>query len=104
MLQTYRGSRRFLADAVLDPTETMVVAGGGEGLLYFWDAKTARTLWTLKVHKSYVVGVHFEANDIVTRGFGGEVARWTLPNSRQIIEKCGDEDAAHDRAGCITSR
>lgn len=84
--RTYRGSTRFLADAVLDPSGTMVVAGGGDGLLRFWDVATGRPLWTLPAHKPYVVGLHFEGGDIVTRGFGGDVARWALPEPQINIE------------------
>jgi len=83
--QSYHGSARFLADATLDPGREMIVAGGGDGLLRFWNAKTGRALWAIQAHKSYIVGLHFEGNDIVTRGFGGELARWTLPNSQTVI-------------------
>jgi hypothetical protein len=34
----------------------MVVGGGGDGLLRFWDAATGRPLWTLAAHKPYVMG------------------------------------------------
>jgi hypothetical protein len=47
----------------------MVVAGGGDGLLQFWDTATARPLWTLPAHKSPLIGLHFEGTAIVTRGF-----------------------------------
>jgi WD40 repeat protein len=83
--QTYRSNSRFFADAVLSPDESMVVAGASDGLVRFWDAAHARLLWTLHAHRSHVVGVHFEGDDIVTRGFGGDVARWRLPT---LIEAC----------------
>jgi len=102
--QTFHGSKRFLADAVLDPSRTVVVAGGGDGLLYFWDVETGRPLWTLKAHNSFVVGIHFEGNDIVTRGFGGDVARWTLPEPAHIIAACGSELATNERVGCTMTR
>jgi WD40 repeat protein len=86
--QTYRGSSRFLADATLDPGGSMVVAGGGDGLLRFWDATSGRALWTLPVHKSHLVGIHFEGDDIVTRGFGGDIARWALPSPQTVVEEC----------------
>lgn len=86
--QTYRGSPRFLADATLSPDGSMVVAGDGDGLLRFWDVASARPIWTLQAHKSHLVGVHFEGNDIVTRGFHGDISRWTLPAPELAIEKC----------------
>jgi WD40 repeat protein len=86
--QIYRGSSRFLADAMLYPDGSMVVAGGGDGLLRFWDASSGRLLWTVQAHKSFVIGIHFEGDDIVTRGFGGDVARWTLPTLDSVIEAC----------------
>jgi WD40 repeat protein/serine/threonine protein kinase len=86
--QTFHGDSHFLADATLAPDGSVVVAGGSDGLLRFWDASNGRLLWTLQAHKSYVVGVHYEGSDIVTRGFTGDVSRWTLPQPDGIIEAC----------------
>jgi WD40 repeat protein len=91
--QTYRGGSRFLADATLAPDGSMVVAGDADGLLRFWDTSNGRPLWTLPAHKSHLVGVHFEGNDIVTRGIAGDVSRWTLPKPGAVIE-CGRTSAA----------
>ena len=90
--QTYRATSRFFADAILSPDGRMVLAGDAEGQLRFWDAASARALWTLPAHKSHLVGVHFEAGDIVTRGFAGDVSRWTLPAPELVIEACSDHD------------
>jgi len=83
--QTYRGSSRFLADAMLTADGELIVAGDSDGLLRFWDV-TGHPLWKLQVHKSHVVGIHLEGDDIVTRGFGGDVSRWTIPRAEAIIE------------------
>jgi WD40 repeat protein len=90
--QTYRGSTRVLADATIAPDGSMVAAGGSDGLLRFWDTGSRRLLWTLPVHKSPVIGIHFEGDDIVTRGFGGEVARWRLPRPERVIAACSDRE------------
>jgi WD40 repeat protein len=82
----YRGGSRYLADAVLTPDGAMVVAGGGDGLLRFWEARSTKLLWTLPAHKVGLVGIHFDGSDIVTRGFGGDVSRWTIPEPRGIVE------------------
>jgi WD40 repeat protein len=87
LLHTYRGGKRFLADATIDPDDLMVVAAGGDGLLWFWDLSNERPLWTLQAHKSHVIGVHFEGANIVTRGFGGDVSRWRLPSPEEVIGK-----------------
>jgi WD40 repeat protein len=79
LLHTYRGSERFLVDADIDPEGAVIVATGGDGLIYFWDASNERPLWTLVGHEPEATGVHFEGGDLVTRGFAGDVARWTLP-------------------------
>ncbi len=79
LLRTYIGGARFLADADLSPDGSLVVGGGGDGLLRFWDTETGKPLWVVAAHKPYVMGVHFEDGDIVTRGAGGEVARWHIP-------------------------
>lgn len=62
--------------------------GGSDGFLGFWDASNERLLWTMQAHKSYVVGVHYEGSDLVTRGFGGDVSRWTLPQPGTVIAAC----------------
>ena len=86
--QIYRGGSRFLADATLSPDGLLVMAGGGDGVLRFWDPTSGRLLWTLQAHKSHLIGIHVEGNDIITRGFAGEVSRWTLPNPEHVIEAC----------------
>jgi WD40 repeat protein len=96
LLQSYRGSSRFLADATLAP-DGLVMAGGADGLLRFWDQVSGRLLWTLQAHKSYLVGIHVEGGDIVTRGFMGEVSRWTLPEPQHVIEACG----GHERCAIV---
>jgi WD40 repeat protein len=80
LLQTYRGSSHTLTDAMLTPDGTMVVAGGDDGLLRFWEAETGQQLWALPVHKTQVVGIHFEGDDLVTRGFLGDISRWNVPS------------------------
>jgi WD40 repeat protein len=86
LLSSYRSTSRFLADAVLAPDGSTIVAGGSDGALWFWDRAIPRPLWKLRAHDSHVVGVHFEGDALVTRGFGGEVARWTLPDPERVIE------------------
>jgi WD40 repeat protein len=73
LLQTYDGCPRFLADA--DLMSSVVVGGGADGLLLFWDAAGGERLWTLPAHKSAVIGVHVEGADVVTRGLTGEISR-----------------------------
>jgi WD40 repeat protein len=94
--QTYRGGSRFLVDVTLSPDGSMIVGGGGDGLLRFWDAVSGRPLWTMPAHKSHLVGIRMEGDDIVTRGFSGDISRWTLPKSEQVIEAC------HDLERCAT--
>ncbi len=89
--QIYRGSSRILTDATLSP-EGLVMAGGGDGMLRFWDPGSGRLLWTLQAHKSLLVGIHVEGDDIVTRGFAGELSRWTLPRPAQVIKECGERE------------
>jgi WD40 repeat protein/serine/threonine protein kinase len=86
--QTFRGDSHFLADATLAPDGSVVVAGGSDGLLRFWDASSGRLVWTLQAHKSYVIGVHYEGAEIVTRGFAGDVSRWKLPEPDNVITAC----------------
>jgi WD40 repeat protein len=92
LLQTYRGSPRFLADATVTP-DGLVIAGDANGLLRFWNAATGDLLWALQAHKSAVIGVHVEHGDIVTRGFNGEISRWRIPSSEQVLESCAGNTA-----------
>ncbi|HEX8115560.1 MAG TPA: hypothetical protein VF516_47870, partial [Kofleriaceae bacterium] len=85
---SFRGDSHFLVDATLSPDGTVVVAGGSDGFLRFWDTSSGHLLWMLQAHRSYVIGVHYEGNDIVTRGFAGDIARWALPSPDKIIEAC----------------
>jgi WD40 repeat protein/serine/threonine protein kinase len=85
--QTFQGDSHFLVDAALAPDGAVVVAGGSDGFLRFWDAN-GRLLWMLQVHRSYVIGVHYEGDHLVTRAFAGDVAGWSLPASDKIIEAC----------------
>ncbi len=87
-LQTFRWDSHFLVDAVLAPDGSMVVAGGSDGFLRFWDTSDGHLLWMLQAHRSYVVGVHYEGSDLVTRGLAGDVARWALPPPDRTIAAC----------------
>jgi WD40 repeat protein len=91
LLQTYRGGSRFLADATL-ASDSLVVAGGADGLLRFWDKDSGSLLWKLPAHKSAIYGVHAEGAGIVTRGITGELVRWRLPNPGQVIQACRDHE------------
>ncbi|HET9621018.1 MAG TPA: protein kinase [Kofleriaceae bacterium] len=84
--QTFHGDSHFLADAVLSPDGEMVVAGGSDGFLRFWDTSNERLLWMMQAHRSYVTGVHYEGVDLVTRSFAGDVARWSLPVPSVVVD------------------
>jgi WD40 repeat protein len=86
--QSFPGDSHVLVDAVLSPDASMVVAGGSDGFLRFWDTSDGRLLWMLQAHRSYVTGVHYEGSDLVTRGIAGDVARWALPPPDRTIAAC----------------
>jgi WD40 repeat protein len=86
--RTFRGDGHVLVDAVLAPDGSMVIAGGSDGFLRFWDTSSGRLLWMLQAHASYVVGLHYEGNDLITRGMAGDIARWALSPSDGLIEAC----------------
>ncbi|HEX2689255.1 MAG TPA: protein kinase [Kofleriaceae bacterium] len=86
LLQTYRSTASFLADAVIDPEGAMIIAGDNDGVLWFWDLSTGRPLWKLQAHRSRALGIHFEGNALVSRGSLGEVSRWMLPTPERVIE------------------
>jgi WD40 repeat protein len=86
-LTVYRGGPWFISDAAL-LNDSVVMAGDGDGQLRFWDAATGARLWTLQAHASWVVGVHLQDGDIITRSYTGEMSRWRLPPAEQAIEEC----------------
>ncbi|HEX8112594.1 MAG TPA: WD40 repeat domain-containing protein [Kofleriaceae bacterium] len=90
--RTYRGGSRFLVDAKLSADGTMLIGGGGDGQLRFWEAASGRPLWTMPAHRSHLIGVHVEGADIVTRGFLGDIARWSLPKPEQVLEACDHDE------------
>jgi len=63
----------------------VIVAGGSDGLLRFWDTSNGRLLWTLQAHSSYVIGVHYEGSELVTCSRAGDVARCALPKPAEVI-------------------
>lgn len=80
-------ARRFLADAAISPDGSLLAAGGADGLVEFWDFATGRELWALRAHASHVVGLHFDGDELVTRGFGGELARWRFPPAADVVRR-----------------
>lgn len=82
-----RSDSRFLADAIV--ASGLVIGGDADALLRFWDEASGAKLWTLQAHKSVVIGVHVEGEDIVTRGFTGEISRWRLSTPEHVIDACG---------------
>jgi WD40 repeat protein len=90
--QTYHGGSRFLVDATLSSDGTMLIGGGGDGQLRFWEVSSGRLLWTTQAHRSHLVGVHIDGANIVTRGFSGDIARWSLLKPEQVIEACDHND------------
>jgi len=71
---------------VLDPSGLFVVAGSGDGRLWFWDAVSGRALWTTAAHRSAIVGLHFEGSALITHGFGGDLSRWIIDGA---CKACG---------------
>jgi len=97
--RTYRGGSRFLVDATLSADGTMLIGGGGDGQLRFWEAASGLPLWTIPAHRSHLIGVHVEGSDIVTRGFSGDIARWSFPKPEQVIEAYD-----HDERSAIVTK
>jgi len=90
LVRIYRGGSRFLADAI-PAFDGLLIGGDGDGVLRFWDMATGARLWTLQAHKSAIIAVHVDGDDLVTRGFTGEISRWRLPKSEQVIDGCSEQ-------------
>jgi eukaryotic-like serine/threonine-protein kinase len=90
LVRIYRGGSRFLADAII-AFDGLLIGGDGDGVLRFWDMASGARLWTLQAHKSAVIAVHMDGDDLVTRGFTGEISRWRFPRSEQVIDGCSEQ-------------
>jgi WD40 repeat protein len=90
--RTYQGGSRLLSDAIATG-DGLIIAGGIDGMLRFWDEASGSRLWTLPVHRSQVVGLHLEGTDVVTRGISGDLGRWTIPSAEQVIRACDDRES-----------
>ena len=87
LMHTYRSGSRTTTDAVIDPRGEFVVAGGGDGSIRFWDRSSEQLLWQQIAHRTPIAALHFEGSDLITRGFGGDISRWTLPLPRAVIDE-----------------
>lgn len=83
--QIYRGAAAGLVDADLSPDGSAIVGAGGDGVLRFWDVVTGRALWAVQAHQGMAIGVWAGPGVVVTRGTGGEVSRWHLPEPASVI-------------------
>jgi len=95
--QIYRGGPRALVDVTLSSNGSLVVGGDGDGMLRFWDAASTRPLWAMPAHRSYLVGVRVDGNDVITRGFSGDISRWALPDPQRVLKACSQ----HDRCAIV---
>jgi WD40 repeat protein len=77
--------QHLLIDAAVSQDGKLLAAGGADGLVEFWDIDTGRELWSLRAHAAQVVGLHFEAAELVTRGYGGDVARWRFAPAEDLV-------------------
>jgi WD40 repeat protein len=60
-------------------------------------AASARPLWKMPAHRSRLVGLRVEGNEVVTRGFSGDISRWALPVPERILEAC----SRHERCAIV---
>ncbi len=79
----YHGGTQYLVDVT--EMGSMVVGGGGDGMLRIWDSQSGRQLWAIRAHRANLLGVYVDRRDIVTRGSSGELARWHLPDAEHVI-------------------
>jgi eukaryotic-like serine/threonine-protein kinase len=84
---TYAAHTRTLTDVDISPDGQFVAAGGGDGSIRFWDREGGRLLWQQSAARSAIAAIHFQGQDLVVRGFGGDVSRWTLPPAQQVIDE-----------------
>ena len=79
--RTFLGSSVVLFDAAVHPDGTVLATAAGNGAIQFWDMASGRLIWVLHAHRSFVNGVHFAGSDLISRGYDGDIARWSLPST-----------------------
>lgn len=77
--QTLLSDAKLLLDAVMSPDGKLVVTAGIDGHLRFWGVASGRLLWKVHASNTYVSGVHYEGERLISRSGGGGLARWELP-------------------------
>jgi WD40 repeat protein len=100
--RAFVGSSVALFDAAVDPDATILTTAAGDGAIRFWDVASGRLMWVLHAHRSFVNGVQARASDFISRGYDGDIARWSLSSApplwfaalvsclpRQLDEKTG---------------
>ena len=78
--RAFVGRSIVLFDAAVDPDGTLLATAAGDGAIQFWDMASGRLIWMLHAHRSFVNGVHFAGPDLISRGYEGDLARWSLPS------------------------
>jgi WD40 repeat protein len=76
--RAFVGSSVALFDAAVDPDGSILTTAAGDGALRFWDVASGRLMWVLHAHRSFVNGVHRGAGGYISRGYDGDIARWSL--------------------------
>ncbi|HEY6174273.1 MAG TPA: serine/threonine-protein kinase [Kofleriaceae bacterium] len=79
--RSFLGSSVALFDAAVNPDGSILVTAAGDGAIRFWDIASGRLIWLLHAHRSFVNGVHFAGGDVISRGYDGDIARWSLPST-----------------------
>src|SRR5204862_7590856 len=77
--RAFLGNSVVLFDAAVNSDATILATAAGDGAVRFWDIASGRLLWVLHAHRSFVNGVHFAGSDVISRGYDGDIARWSLP-------------------------
>ena len=76
--RAFLGSSVVLFDATVNPEGTILATAAGDGAIRFWDIASGRLIWLLHAHRSFVNGLHFAGHDLISRGYDGDIARWSL--------------------------
>jgi eukaryotic-like serine/threonine-protein kinase len=77
--RAFLGSSVALFDAAVGPDATILATAAGDGAIRFWDIASGRLMWVLRAHRSFVNGVHSAGTYLVSRGYDGDIARWSIP-------------------------
>src|SRR6516165_9471494 len=93
------GHLKYVLTADMSPDEKMLVTGGGDKALNFWEVPSGRLIAHMQGHTSHIESVQFSPNGrvVVSAGEDNSVKIWSVDNQQElamlVFQKNGNQYA-----------